>query len=104
MKNINITRKEAINTIINNIQRGYYIPMVSLGNGGAGYDLLHSEANIEALNAELNDTERYNFRVVPESEIAEDFKENNDLDCYDVCVEFASTIGDNREQYLLWDD
>ena len=40
------------------------------------------------------------FRVVPTSEISNVLLDN-DLDCYDVCVEFTS--GDYSEQYLLWD-
>ena len=106
MKNINITREEAINMITNLIQCGCSIPMASLGNGGAGFCWVDSNVDMEALNAELNDTGNYNFRVVPESEVAEDFEGSISLDDYDVCVEFSSTDGDNqyREQYLLWDE
>lgn len=104
MKNINITREEAINTIINLIEDECTIPMVSLGNGGAGFCWVDSNVSLEDLVAELKDTDNYNFRVVPEAEIAEDFEGSVNLDDYDVCVEFASTDGDNpyREQYLLW--
>jgi len=108
MKNINITRKEAINMITNLIQCGCSIPMTSLGNGGAGFCWVDSNVSLEDLVAELKDTDKYNFRVVPEAEIAEDFEGSVNLDDYDVCVEFASTStdGDNpyREQYLLWDE
>jgi len=106
MKNINMTREEAINTIINLIEDECTIPMVSLGNGGAGFCWVDSNVSLEALNAELNDTGNYNFRVVPESEVAEDFEGSVSLDDYDVCVEFSSTDGDNPycEQYLLWDE
>jgi hypothetical protein len=103
MKNINMTREEAINTIINLIEGGYSIPQVSLGNGGAGFGWIDSNVSFEALVAELKDTDNYNFRVVPESEIAEDFADNVDLDDYDVCIEFSAD-GDSPycEQYLLW--
>lgn len=99
-----MTREEAIKTIINHIQYGYCLPMTLLGNGGAGLDWIDSNVNLEALYAKLKDTNKFNFRVVPVSEIAEDFKDYINLDNYDVCVEFASTIGDNpyREQFLLW--
>ena len=97
MKNINMTREEAINTIINLIEDECTIPMVSLGNGGAGFCWVDSNTGIE-------DFINYNFRVVPESEMAEDFADHVDLEYFDVCVEFSSTYGDNpyREQYLLW--
>lgn len=107
MKNINITRDEAINKIINHIHRGDLIPIVSLGNGGVGFDWIGStNVSPEALVAELKDTDNYNFRVVPVADIAEDFYGNVHFENYDVCVEFASTSGDNpyREQYLLWFD
>ena len=106
MKNINMTREEAINTITDLIQSGYSIPMASLGNGGAGFGFVDSNMNLETLVAELKDTDKYDFRVVPESEIAEDFESSVSLDDYDVCVEFARTDGDNSycEQYLLWDE
>ena len=106
MKNINITREEAINKINNLIQRGYCVPMASLGNGGAGFGFIDSNTDMEALNTEFKDTDLYDFRVVPESEIADDLDASVCLDNYDVCVEFASIQGDNayREQYLLWDE
>lgn len=107
MKNINITRDEAINKIINLQNNGCTIPMTSLGNGGAGFDWIGStNVSPEALVAELKDTDNYNFRVVPVADIAEDFYGNVHFENYDVCVEFASTSGDNpyREQYLLWFD
>lgn len=103
--NINMTREEAINTIINLIEGGYSIPQVSLGNGGAGFGWIDSNVSFEALVAELKDTDNYNFRVVPESEIAEDFEGSVSLDDYDVCVEFSAD-GDSPycEQYLLWEE
>lgn len=107
MKNINITRDEAINTLIDRIQWGSFVPMVSLGNGGVGFDRIDAtNVSLEALVAELKDTDNYNFRVVPFVDIAEEFYGNVHFAIYDVCVEFASTSGDNpyREQFLLWFD
>ena len=102
MKNINMTREEAINTIISLIEGGYTIPMASLGNGGAGFCWVDSTTGITDFESTVN----YNFRVVPESEMAEDFADHAYLEYFDVCVEFASTDGDNpyREQYLIWID
>ena len=79
--------------------------MASIGNGGAGFGWIDSNVNLEALIAELKDTDNYNFRVVPESEVAEDFDGSVSLDDYDVCVEFSAD-GDSPycEQYLLWDE
>lgn len=106
MKNINITRNEAIYTLINLIQCGDFIPMVSLGNGGVGFQLLHSTTNIVAFISQFNDTDNFNFRVVPEADIAEDFYGNVCLADYDTCVEFFCKFGDNpfRAQFLLWFD
>ena len=100
MKNIKMTREEAINTIINLIEAGYTIPMVSLGNGGAGFCWVDSTTGIEDFKSMVN----INFRVVPESEMAEDFTDHADLEEYDMCVEFSETHEENpyREQYLLW--
>ena len=97
-----MTREEAINTIISLIEGGYTIPMASLGNGGAGFCWVDSTTGITDFESTVN----YNFRVVPESEMAEDFADHAYLEDFDVCVEFACTDGDNpyREQYLLWDE
>lgn len=98
--NINMTREEAINTIIKLIEDSFTIPMVSLGNGGAGFCWVDSTTGI----TDFRNTVNYNFRVVHESEMAEDFADHAYLEDFDVCVEFASTDGDNpyREQYLIW--
>ena len=110
MKNINITRKEAINTMFDLLNEVCSIPVVGLGNGSS--DLFYIDYfpdvdfDIKAYIDRLNDTEDYSFRVVPMSEIAEDFKDTFEIDNFNVCVEFASTHADNpyREQFLLWDD
>lgn len=110
MKNINITRKEAINTMLNLIDNGCSIPVVGLGNGSS--DLFYIDYfadvdfDIKAYIDRLNDTEYYIFRVVPEAEIAEDFKDTFEIDNFNVCVEFSSTHAGNpyREQFLLWFD
>ena len=100
--NINMTREEAINTIIKLIEDSFTIPKVSLDNDGAGFCWVDSTTGITDLKSTVN----YNFRVVPESEIAEDFAHHAYLEDFDVCVEFASTDSDNpyREQYLIWDE
>lgn len=97
---INITRGEAVNTIIKLIEDSFTIPMVSLGNGGASFCWVDSTTGITDFISTVN----YNFRVVPESEMAEDFADHAYLEDYDVCVEFASTDSDNpyRVQYLIW--
>ena len=106
MKKVNMSREEAINTIKNLLQDGCSIPVASIGNGSAGFFWIYSNVSLEALVAELKDTDNNNFRVVPASEIAEDFEGSVNLDDYDVCVEFTFAHGDNpyREQYLLWGD
>ena len=100
-----MTREEAINTIKNLLHDGCSIPVVSIGNSGAGFFWVYSNVSLEALVAELKDTDNYNFRVVPKSEIAEDFENSVNLDDYDVCIEFTFTHGGNtyRDQYLLWE-
>lgn len=108
MKNINITREEAINTMFDLLNEGCSIPVVGLGNGSS--DLFYidyfSDFDIKAYLDRLNDTEDYIFRVVPEPEIAEDFKDTFEIDNFNVCVEFSSTHAGNpyREQFLLWFD
>ena len=104
MKKVNMTREEAINTIKSLLDDGCSIPVASIGNGGTGFFWVYSNVSLEALVAELKDTDNYNFRVVPESEIAEDFEHSVNLGDYDVCVEFTFTHEGNpyREQYLLW--
>lgn len=110
MKNINITREEAINTMFELLNEGCSIPVVGLGNGSS--DLFYIDysdvwyLDIKAYINRLKDTEDYAFRVVPEPEIAEDFKDTFELDNFNVCVEFSSTHAGNpfREQFLLWFD
>lgn len=110
MKNINMTRKEAINIMFNLLNEGCSIPVVGLGNGST--DLFYIDYfsdvdfDVKAFLDRLNDTEDYIFRVVPEAEIAEDFKDTFNLDDFVVCVEFSSTHAGNpyREQFLLWFD
>ena len=108
MKNIN--RTQAIETMFNLINNGCSIPVVGLGNGST--DLFYIDYfsdvdfDVKAFLDRLNDNEDYAFRVVPMSEIAEDFKDTFELDDFSVCVEFSSTHAGNpyREQFLLWDD
>lgn len=110
MKNINITREEAINIMLNHLNEGCSIPVVGLGNGSSDLFFIDNfsdvDFDIKAFLDRLNDTNDYNFRDVPMSEIAEDFKDTFNFDDFNVCVEFSSTHAGNpyREQFLLWDD
>ena len=110
MKNINITREEAINTMFELLNEGCSIPVAGLGNGSSDLFFIDYFADVDfvikAYINRLKDTEDYAFRVVPEPEIAEDFKDTFELDNFNVCVEFASTHAGNpyREQFLLWFD
>lgn len=84
----------------NSLVMGCSIPHASDGQGGAGFDMIDPSITLkEASELWLKDD--YDFRVVPASEISEEFKGNVDLDDYDVCVEFAKD--GCRNQYLLWD-
>ena len=113
MKNINITREHAIEIMLHLINGGYSIPIVGLGNGSSDlYSLDYFSGftsdfdfDYKAYLDNFFDAKEITFRVVPMSEIAEDFKGIYNLDDFDVCVEFASTHPDNpyREQFLLWD-
>ena len=101
-----MTREQAIYTIINTLHDGCAIPVASIGNGSSGFFWVYSNVSLQNLVTELKGTDNNNFRIVPASEIAEDFEGSVNLDDYDVCVEFTFTHGDNpyREQYLLWGD
>lgn len=108
MKNIN--RTQAIETMFNLINNGCSIPVVGLGNGSSDLFYIDNfsdvDFDIKAFLDRLNDTNDYNFRCVPMSDIAEDFKDTFNFDDFSVCVEFSSTHAGNpyREQFLLWDD
>ena len=104
MKNIKISKDQAIAIIRNILREGCSIPMASIGNGGSGLCYLDpppsNEDNMEFIST-LKDR---SFRIVPTSEISEEFGGFHFSEDYDVCVEFSSMDGSNpyREQYLLW--
>ena len=74
--------------------------MASIGNGESRKShvgIIIMEKDILWRVSKLKDKA---FRVVPTSEISNELLDN-DLNYYDVCVEF--TKGDHSEQYLLRD-
>ena len=102
MKDIKISKDQAITVIKNILIEECSIPMASLGNGGAGFSYVRPNAddNNEELVSWLNGMG--GFGIVPSSEISEEFSDMN-LDDYDVCVEFTNSDIGYSEQYLLWD-
>ena len=102
MKTTKITKAQAITVIKNILIEGCSIPMASLGNGGAGFSYVRPNAddNNEGLVSWLNGMGA--SRIVPSSEISEEFSDMN-LDDYDLCVEFTNSDIGYSEQYLLWD-
>ena len=103
MNTTKITKAQAITVIKNILNEGSCIPMATLGNGGAGFGYVDPdvvENNYEENVAWLNGMD--GFRIVPSSEISDEFSDMN-LDDYDVCVEFTNSDRGYSEQYLLWD-
>ena len=78
------------------------IPMVSTGNGGCGFCHVGPILMVKDILWYLSKLKGWSFRIVPFSEISEEFSEC-DLNYYDICVEFTNDVGDYSEQYLLWD-
>ena len=99
MKNINITKSQAISVIGNLLREGCAIPMASIGNGGAGLSYVQY-VNYDEVVSWLKGMG--GFRIVPTSEVSDEFSEML-FDVYDVCVEFTNNDGDYSEQFLLWD-
>ena len=100
MKNIDITQSQAISVIGNILREGCAIPMASIGNGESRMSYVAIIILEKDILWRVSKLKGMAFRVVPTSEISNVLLDN-DLDCYDVCVEFTS--GDYSEQYLLWD-
>ena len=103
MKNIKITREQAIAIMRNILCEGCSIPMASVGNDGAGLCFVAPPTvrfdTLEIISA-LKDK---SFRIVPLKEISEKFGGLHFSEDYDVCVEFTNATGDYSEQFLLWD-
>ena len=100
MKTVNLTRCEAIQVMANLLAMGNSIPFSSDGQGGIGFGMLDPDYPIEEVS-EFWRKYGFDYRVVPVSEISEEFKGNVDLNDYDVCVEFEK--GSCKDQFLLWD-
>ena len=100
MKTVNLTRYEAIQVMAILLEEGNSIPFSSVGQGGIGFGMLDPDYPIEDVSKFWLKYGFY-YRVVPVSEISEEFKGNVDFDDYDVCVEFEK--GSCRDQFLLWD-
>lgn len=102
MTNTQINKEQAITIMSNILREGCSIPMASVGNGGAGLCFVSPRPlGIKEFVSSLRDK---SFRIVPTSEISEEFGGFHFSEDYDVCVEFSSMDGSNpsREQYLLW--
>ena len=100
MKNIDITQSQAISVIGNILREGCAIPMAAISNGVCRKGHVGIIVLEKDILWRVSKLKGMAFRVVPSSEISNVLLDN-DLDCYDVCVEF--TNGDYSEQYLLWD-
>ena len=101
MTKTQITKEQAITVMRNILQVGCSIPMASVGNGGAGVCFVSPwPLDINEFVSSLRDK---SFRIVPTSEISEEFGGLHFSEDYDVCVEFRNNEGNYSEQYLLWD-
>ena len=102
MKTTKISKAQAITIMSNILREGCAIPMASIGNGGSGYSYVGPILMVKDILWYMSILNGKNFRIVPISEISEEFS-GRDLNYYDVCVEFTSSNGHYSEQYLLWD-
>lgn len=102
MKDIKISKDQAITIIINILRDGCVIPQASLGNGGAGFAYVDPDVVENSYDEFVSWLRGMSFSIVSTSEISEEFSDIN-LDVYDVCVEFTNSDRGYSEQYLLWD-
>ena len=102
MKDIKISKDQAITIIINILREGCAIPKASIGNGGAGFGYVDPDVVESSYDELVSWLRGMSFSIVPTSEISEEFSDMN-LDDYDVCVEFTNSDRGYSEQYLLWD-
>ena len=102
MKDIKISKDQAITIIINILREGCVIPQAALGNGGAGFGYVEPDVAENSYDELVSWLRGMSFSVVPTSEISEEFSDMN-LDDYEVCVEFTNSDRGYSEQYLLWD-
>ena len=110
-----ITRNQAINHILTLWGIGLSVPMRSIGNGGAGFNWFSpyfiGNGGVEYIAnfvKRCNDTDNYDFKVIPINEVAPYFEYDViglHLEAFDACVEFKqkNVINPYRVQYLLWD-
>ena len=101
MKDIKISKDQAITIIINILRVGCCIPQASLGNGGTGFGYVDPDVVENSYDELVSWLRGMTFSIVPTSEICEEFSDMN-LDDYDVCVEFTNSDRGYSEQYLLW--
>ena len=102
MKDIKISKDQAITIIINILREGCAIPQATVGNGGAGFGYVDPDVVENSYDEPASWLRGMSFSIVPTSEISEEFSDMN-LDDYDVCVEFTNSDIGYSEQYLLWD-
>ena len=102
MKDIKISKDQAITIIINILREGCVIPQASLGNGGAGFGFVYPDVVENSYDELVSWLRGMTFSIDSTSEISEEFSDMN-LDDYDVCVEFTNSDIGYSEQYLLWD-
>lgn len=105
MEEKKLTRTQAIETIINLLQNGYYIPTCTANDDHSGFGWVCPSVDIANYLKSANDLDSFTFKVVPMNEIAKDFNLNGiHPENYDVCVEFKENTEENPywEQYLLW--
>ena len=103
MKTTKITKDQAITIMKNILIEGCSIPMASVGNGGAGLCFICPPTEMFDTLEIISALKDKSFRIVPLTEISEEFGGLHYSEDYDVCVEFTSATGDYSEQYLLWD-
>ena len=102
MKTTKITKAQAIAIMINIMRERCFIPMAINDNGVSRYSYVGPLLMVKDILWYVSKFEGWSFRIVPNSEISEEFSRCGlHLNYYDVCVEF--TNGDYSEQYLLWD-
>lgn len=100
--NTQINKEQAIAIMYNILRMGCAIPMASIDNGGCGFSHVGPMLMVKDISWYLSQLKDKTFRIVPTSEISEEFSDC-DLNYYDVCVEFTNATGDYSEQFLLWD-
>ena len=102
--NTQISKAQAISIMINILRERCAIPMAIIGNGGSRYSYVGPLLMVKDILWYVSKFEGWSFRIVPASEISEEFSRCGlHLKYYDVCVEFTNNVGDYSEQYLLWD-